>query len=902
MDADEGEKSPSPLRPTDIMTQTHLNRTQGFSLRLALQVAALSTAAIHSSAIAADISMLAADAVGASSFTGAGQWSNAAPPSTGNNYFTAGFQVRTPTTAGSFTFGGDSLTIDAGANSRLLGKGAGTGTTQTITVPNLILNGGRLEQAGGESTNNIVFAVNGSINVVAPSFMGAIGANANGSANFEVMDIGAMISGSAGLSVAGTGNGGVNRGVVRLSAANTYTGQIDVLQPTNGNTISSTTHRLLQLNHPDALRFATLGLLTTAENPVSFASAANTGVFRVGALAGTASQTLADTAGVPVTLEVGGSGQDSFYAGTLKGAGSLVKAGTGTVILQGLNHTYSGGTTIHAGVLSLGPGSSMNNGSAVTIDSGASLELFHEETDVVNSLVLNGVPQADGIYDASTPGGYISGNGKLRVVAGNVSLTANDAAGGSSLNNAGNWSDLLAPSSAHPYFTQAFTLRTPASAGDFTFEGASLSLDTGGRLLGKGAGTAGAQQSVTFTNLVLNGGRLEQASGDVPGAVLSVKGSVTAAAESYLGALAATTAGSPNFETLEIAANISGSAPLHVAGTANGSANRGVVKLSAANSYTGTISVEQPTLITSTTNRLLQLNHLDALQHATLSLLTTTENGVSFASGANTGSFKIGALTGTASQVLADTDSAPVAVNVGSNNASTSFDGVLSGPGSVVKSGTGTLTFTGTNAYTGDTTVSAGTLSLSQATLADTSTITIEAGAVLNLTHEGIDDVASLVLGGVEQEEGTYTAANSGGRITGSGSIRVSGIVPVTGFAGFMDQFPGLSAEDKAADADPDGDGIINLLEYALDGLNPTAPSTLPALASGGISFTKRALAVSNGDVIYEIQSSPTLGADPSPWTTVTPDVDSETTISYTLPTGPLKNFVRLRVLAVSAE
>ncbi|QJE95100.1 hypothetical protein [Luteolibacter luteus] len=86
------------------MIQTRFTRT-------ALQVAAISTTALCSPAIAEDISILAADAIGVSSFTGVGQWSNAAPPSTGNNYFTAGFQVRTPITAGTISFAKRALAV-----------------------------------------------------------------------------------------------------------------------------------------------------------------------------------------------------------------------------------------------------------------------------------------------------------------------------------------------------------------------------------------------------------------------------------------------------------------------------------------------------------------------------------------------------------------------------------------------------------------------------------------------------------------------------------------------------------------------------------------------------------------------------------------------------------------------
>ena len=42
-------------------------------------------------------------------------------------------------------------------------------------------------------------------------------------------------------------------------------------------------------------------------------------------------------------------------------------------------------------------------------------------------------------------------------------------------------------------------------------------------------------------------------------------------------------------------------------------------------------------------------------------------------------------------------------------------------------------------------------------------------------------------------------------------------------YADWIATFPSLTGGDTAATADPDGDGITNLMEYALDGLSPTA-------------------------------------------------------------------------------
>ncbi|MCE5186652.1 MAG: hypothetical protein LLF76_11060 [Planctomycetaceae bacterium] len=53
-------------------------------------------------------------------------------------------------------------------------------------------------------------------------------------------------------------------------------------------------------------------------------------------------------------------------------------------------------------------------------------------------------------------------------------LTANDPMGSSSFNSAGNWDDGLPPYSSSGYSTMGYLLRTPAIAGDYTFQGSSL--------------------------------------------------------------------------------------------------------------------------------------------------------------------------------------------------------------------------------------------------------------------------------------------------------------------------------------------------------------------------------------------------------------------------------------------
>jgi autotransporter-associated beta strand protein len=302
--------------------------------------------------------------------------------------------------------------------------------------------------------------------------------------------------------------------------------------------------------------------------------------------------------------------------------------------------------------------------------------------------------------------------------AANVTLKTSDAMGTSSFVGATNWSDGAVPSSGNAYFTGAFTIRTTntvTSGVTYPFNGASLSVDSGGRMLGKiGNNSSGNTTTGTITgNFILNGGNFEQAGANSDNAVLTVAGSVTVNAASGLGSLGGTANGSSTFETMDFTAPISGSAALQVSGASlNAGADTGVVRFSAANPYGGTISVSNGVnnIIASTANRILQLNHVNALSNATLNLSSTGANPVSFTAASNQAAFNIGALTGKASQALADTAGSAITLSVGGNNTSSAFIGSLTGPGALVKTGSGVLTLSGANTYSGGTTIAGGVL------------------------------------------------------------------------------------------------------------------------------------------------------------------------------------------------
>jgi autotransporter-associated beta strand protein len=119
------------------------------------------------------------------------------------------------------------------------------------------------------------------------------------------------------------------------------------------------------------------------------------------------------------------------FGKVISGSGNVVitAANVGVVALSQTN-TYTGNTTVAAGTLSLAQ-PYLADGSTVSIASGAVLNLAHAGTDVVGTLVLGGVTQPDGIYDSSTPGGFITGTGKIQVgaVTGYASWASANAGG-----------------------------------------------------------------------------------------------------------------------------------------------------------------------------------------------------------------------------------------------------------------------------------------------------------------------------------------------------------------------------------------------------------------------------------------------------------------------------------------
>lgn len=492
---------------------------------------------------------------------------------------------------------------------------------------------------------------------------------------------------------------------------------------------------------------------------------------------------------------------------TIDGVGSLIKEGTATLTLSGAN-LFSGSTTVNTGTLALG-----NN---------LALQYSSFNTASVGTLDLSAV-------NTPTLGG-LAGSGNFTLPANVTSLTLNPQSG--SLTYSGNLSG-----------GAAGVVLVKSGAGSQTLSGSSD--HSGGTSIIEGALVAGKNSALGSGTIILEGGTLSAANSPTLANAIQVKGT---------GVL-----DTPSGSNLFLNGDFTGSGTVTKTGDwslilgGDNSGFSGTFIHSTSNTYLATAITGSATAAWEITSGVLAASISST--NATVFLGSLSGSGTLANSGSNsTTTFSIGTL---------GTDT------TFSGNIQDQYGGTNNRV-AITKTGSGTLTLAGNNSYTGDTTVSEGTLSLANANLADASTVTVAAGAVLNLTHGATDIVGTLVLGGTTYTSGTFSAATHSPFISGSGIIQV-GATPADPFYSWMStNYPGIVSPDNQPGADPDNDGISNLVEYVLQGGDPNAsnPGILPTLDASGanfvFTFNRREAATGTTQVF---QYSPDLGA--TSWTDI---------------------------------
>ncbi|MBW8780616.1 MAG: autotransporter-associated beta strand repeat-containing protein [Verrucomicrobia bacterium] len=507
-------------------------------------------------------------------------------------------------------------TFETGSNTFSLGTGgidASSLTSGTTTIS------GNLSLVGAQSWNT------GAGSTLAVSATIATGGNTLTVNGAGTTTLSGIVSGTGSLTQSGSGT-------LTLTGDNTYSGATTVnagtLQIGNGTTGS-----------------------IAAGSAVTVASGATLGINL--ASAGTFANTVANSG----TVNANGANANTLSS-AISGTGAFTKSGAGTTTLSGAN-TYTGATTVNAGTLQIGNGTtgSIVAGSAVTVASGATLGINLAAAGTFASPVANsGTVNANGA-NANTISSVISGTGTfIQSGAGTTTLSGASTYSGGTTLNAGQIKLGVNSVGAGNAVTSG-----ALGTGTVTLSGGTLQMNN--KTLGNNLFSTASTS--TIIDNVTNNGTLT--------GLLSGSGTITLQ-------------------------NSSGNNLSMLVGTG---ADVDWSGFSGTFNYVGAIGNNKNlNFFTNNTSATGGLN----LSNANVVFSNATNNAGSSMRISAGGTTKLGALSGVGyiqnNGIL----------EVGNKGTDTSFTGVISMGGSLTKTGAGAFTLSGTSTYTGTTTVRQGSL------------------------------------------------------------------------------------------------------------------------------------------------------------------------------------------------
>lgn len=501
---------------------------------------------------------------------------------------------------------------------------------------------------------------------------------------------------------------------------------------------------------------------------------------------------LAVSSGTP---EISVSGGTLTIHPLISGSSGLNKTGASRLVLSNSN-TYTGTTTVNAGTLNAinTTGSATGSGD-ILLSAGANLWIGNPaqtggspEGAVSGNITNNGTIQFFR-SNAITYAGQITGTGSLTTSGiGTVTLTGNNTYSGGTNINAGrlvlgssgalgatgtisfNGNGILQWSANNttdysPRFSTA-----PNQQYEFDTNGQNVTLasplTSNGRPLFKfGAGT------LTLTGANTYSGATNVSGGTLAGTTVSLRGIINNNANVTFNQ---STDGS-------YTGNMSGTGSLTKQGTGN-------VTLSGTNSYTGGTTVSGGMLTGNTTslqgnianNAAVTFNQSTAGTHlgniSGTGSFTKLGSGNLTLAGANSYSggttLSAGTLTGTTSSLQRNiTNNAAVVFDQSTNG---TYSGNMSGAGSLTKQGTGNVTLSGTNSYSGGTNINGGTLIVSADSRLGDPTAGITLGGGTLRTTAGFSSARNIT---VTSANGTIDAATGNlilsGLIAGAGKLNI---------------------------------------------------------------------------------------------------------------------------------
>jgi fibronectin-binding autotransporter adhesin len=615
-----------------------------------------------------------------------------------------------------------------------------TGGINTVST-DLVLSGGTYNLSGGAlnvaaldglGSFNLGSGTLAALNPLSTGMAMALTGTGNINTNGYSITFTGNLSGAGALAVQGGGN-------LTLAGSNTYSGVTTIAANSS-----------LTLNSPSAAQNSTL--IVNADNSLLIDTTYNQfTTLSVGGLTGSGNISLTDVNSYPATLRVGGNGSNTTYSGAMSGLGGLTKAGSGTLVLTGTN-SYSGDTTV----------------------AGGGLKLDFSLAGATQSNIINN--QAD----ASA----LAMNGGTLLMQGKISTTNSQQFNGLTVNQ-GSSSIVLAAAAANPLLLSLGDItRNPGSTIDFTLPSGSQSATNGITTTTQNtSGILGGFATVAGTNWATSSGaagNIAAFSAYTTGNLGAIAGDPTANVSPSGGQTAITSAKSLNTLNLtsSLGVTMSGTGSLTLVGggligNTTGTISGGTL----AGSPNGELIVITPANLTIASILADNSGATGLTKAGSATLTLTGSNTYSGPTTIDAGALQIGngGATGTLGSGLVTNNSQLVfKLSVAST-----YGGTLSGIGSLTQAANSVLTLTGSNTYTGGTTISTstGTLQIgnggSGATIGSTSNVA-DTG---NLVFNHADAVAfSPVISGV----GKLTQTGAGiltllGSNTFTGGTTISG-------------------------------------------------------------------------------------------------------------------------------